>query len=111
MGQRVWGLDTLVADLAAQTNAQVPEILRLFAEEATKDVRLNWPVKTGTTRDALTVTDHGGRIAIECDVRYASYIHEKGFVGPTYVVRIVEYVRQRADVYGARVAARIAEGT
>ena len=110
MQRRVEGLDATIADLVAQTRQDLPTILRLFAEEATKDVRNEWPQATGRSAAALTVTTHGGVVAIECDVPYASFIHEKGLRGPTYVVRIVDYVRQRADLFAARVSRRIAEG-
>lgn len=107
MRRRLEGIEGAVADVARQTDAALPEILRLFAEEATHDVRAAWPVKTGRSRDALGVEVAGRSVAIVCDIRYASFIHEKGLTGPTYVVRIVEHVQRNIDQIGARVSRRL----
>lgn len=109
MQRRVEGLDATIADLVRRTRADLPVILAMFAEEATKDVRAAWPVATGRSAAALTVTTAGGVVAIECGVNYATFIHEKGLSGPTYMVRIVDYVRRQADSIAARVSRRIAE--
>jgi hypothetical protein len=107
--QKVEGLDAMLADLARQTREELPTILRLFAEEATKDVRAAWPTDTGRSAAALTVTTSEGEVAIECNVPYASFIYEKGLVGPTWMVRIVDFIWQRSETYAARVSRRIAE--
>jgi len=107
--QKVEGLDAMLADLARQTREDLPVILRMFAEEATKDVRAAWPSDTGRSAAALAVTVSEGEVAIECDVPYASFIHEKGLVGPTWIVRIVDFIWQRSERYAAQVSRRIAE--
>ena len=110
MQRRVEGLDATIADLVRRTRADLPVILAMFAEEATRDVRAAWPIgATGRSAAALTVTTGGGVVAIECGVNYATFIHEKGLRGPTYMVRIVDYVRRQADSIAARVSRRIAE--
>jgi len=104
--RKLEGVDVALADLARQANASLPEFLTAFAEEATIDIRKQWPEKSGKSKGALTV-EPGPPVAIVCDVPYAAYIHEKGLVGPTWYVRIVEYIRANAGSIGDRAVARI----
>jgi hypothetical protein len=104
--RKLEGVDVALADLARQANASLPEFLTAFAEEATIDVRKQWPSKTGRSKEALHV-EAGPPVSIVCDVRYAGNIHEKGLVGPTWYVRIVEYIRANAGSIGDRAVARI----
>ena len=107
MRRKVEGLDTALADIVARTRAEMPVILRLFAEEAVKDIRPTWPVKSGRSANALGVEIDDGGIAITIDVDYASFIHEKGLVGPTYMVRIVDLVWRNQEQIARRVTARL----
>ena len=107
MQRRLEGIDSVLADIAKQARASLPEVLTAFAREALVDVRQRWPERTGRSAAALDVRVDGGRIAIVCDVPYASYIHEKGLRGPTWMVRIVEYVQRNADAIGARAVRRL----
>ena len=105
--RRVEGLDAALADVAKQVRDDLPTILRAFADEALADIRPRWPVASGRSSAALSVVVTGTTIAIVCDVPYASWIHEKGQVGPTWEARIVDYVRANVAVIGARVTRRL----
>ena len=108
MRRKVEGVDVALADLAKRVNASLPALLKAFAEEATDDVRAKWPEKSGKSKGALTV-EPGPPVAIVCDVPYAAYIHEKGLRGPTWYVRIVEYIRANSGPLGDRAVARLGE--
>lgn len=104
---QVEGVDAALAELARQIRADLPTLLRVFAEEAVIDVRAQWPVATGRSRDSLRVLP-GPPVSIEVPVEYASFIHEKGLRGPTWMVRIVTYLREHTDEIGRRAARRLA---
>ena len=98
----------MLADLARQVDATLPMIRRAFAEEALIDARAAWPVKTGESKASLMVrTDKGGNVSIICDVKYASFIHQKGSRGPAWEVLIVKHAQQNAEALGRRAMRRL----
>lgn len=101
------GMDAAADALAKQIGAALPDVLAAFAAEALKEIKPRWPVRTGKSRDALKVSVEGSQVFIVCDVPYASRIHLKGEIGPTYHTRIIEYIQQNYDRIGKNVTAKL----
>src|SRR5262245_36610900 len=88
-------LDNIVHELRAELDAVTPEVTRVFAEVALERIAALWPVKSGRSKQALKVTL--SPVAIEVDIDYASFIHEKGERGPHWEVAIVQYIQEHLD--------------
>lgn len=104
---RIVGLDEALAAAVAQVRADLPVVLEAVARAAVEDIRPEWPVATGKSRDSLGVARNGSSVAVVCDVDYASYIYEKGRSGPSWVNRIVTHIRDNIDDLGRRAVARL----
>ena len=101
------GVDAAMAEFAQRAGQQLPVILRLFAEEALRDIRPAWPVDTGRSAEALTVIISGRRAAIVCRVPYAQYIRPAGSDRPLWEILILHYMRDNMDAIAARVTRRL----
>jgi len=105
--RRLIGVEAWAASAERDVRAGLPALLLAFAEEAVKDIRPDWPVDSGRSRDSLRAEVRGGSVVVAVDVSYASYIHERGLSGPSYIVRIADYIQQHIDEIGARAVARL----
>ncbi len=101
------GVPGAISDIMRDVSQEAPAILTIFAEEALKEIRPRWPVRTGKSLQALDVVPDGDGVAIVCDVPHVSYIHLKGEKGPMYLTHIVEYVAQNLDRIAAKTSARL----
>ena len=104
---RLQGMQEALVEVARQVDADLPTILRTFAELAVQDILPAWPVATGKSKGAIRVRRESGRTNIAVMVDYASYIRQRGADRPAYELLILDYIRANMDAIGRRTADRL----
>ena len=107
---RIKGIEEAKVEIMRQTQAEMPEILTMFADECMDYVWALWPAKTGRSIENLFVSVAGGLVAIVCPEDHAPFIHLKGERGSALFTRLLPAINDNIDVISQATSQRILAG-
>lgn len=107
---KIKGIQEAKIEIMRQTQAEMPEILTMFADECMDYVWALWPAKTGKSIKNLYVSVAGSLVAIVCPEDHAPYIHLKGERGSALFTRLLPSINDNIDVISQATSQRILAG-
>lgn len=107
---KIKGIEEAKIELMRQTQAEMPEILTMFADECMPYIWEQWPAKTGRSIEDLYVSIAGGIVAIICPQDHAPFIHLKGERGSALFTRLLPAINKNIDSIIASTSRRIIAG-